>query len=217
MYSAISKYCTGNILEIGSGIGNISEIFLKNKHELTVSDIRANYRSFLASKFPNLASSGKIIDLDLVHPDFVNQYAAILNSFDTVFALNVVEHIEDDRLAIANCIHLLKPGGKLIILVPAFQSLYNQFDKELYHFRRYTRPKLEDLFNQNHLDIKRSFYFNAAGIPAWFISGKMQKHKTIPGGQMKFFKIMVPIFKLADILLMHKVGLSVVCVGSKKT
>ena len=138
MYSAISKYCSGNILEIGSGIGNISEIFLNNNQELTVSDIRANYRSFLASKFPKLASSGKVIDLDLVHPDFVNQYSSIINLFDTVFALNVVEHIENDKLAIENCIHLLKPGGKLIILVPAFQSLYNQLDKELYHFRRYT-------------------------------------------------------------------------------
>src|SRR5688572_26925112 len=102
MYSSISKYCAGNILEIGSGIGNVSEIFLNNNHDLTVSDIRANYRSYLASKFPKLASEGKVIDLDLVHPDFKKQYASILNSFDTVFALNVVEHIEDDKLAIEN-------------------------------------------------------------------------------------------------------------------
>ena len=215
MHAAISDYCKGRILEIGSGIGNISELLLRQNHDITISDIRENYRSFLISKFPDLNAQGKIIDFDLVHPNFSNHYSSLLNSFDTVFALNVVEHIEDDNTAISNCYKLLKPGGTLIILVPAYQWLYNQLDKELYHFRRYSKTSLENLFTRNNFSLTRSFYFNAAGIPAWYISGKIQKNKTIPGNQMKLFNQVVPFFKLIDKLLGNSIGLSVICVGKK--
>ncbi len=216
MYAAIKEFCAGRILEVGSGIGNISELFLNDNLDLTISDIRDNYREYLATKFPELAEKNKIIDFDLVHPDFSNQYPKLIQSFDTVFALNVVEHIEDDGLAIANAYKLLKPGGHLIILVPAFQGLYNQLDQELYHFRRYSKTSLQNLFSKSHIPVLKSFYFNAAGIPAWYISGKMQKNKTIPGNQMKLFNVMVPLFKLMDKILMNKIGLSVICVGKKK-
>ena len=188
---------------------------IRQNHDLTVSDIRANYRDYLAGKFPVLSKAGKIIDLDLVHPVFSTQYAALLDSFDTVIALNVVEHIEDDTTAIANCRKLLKPGGTLVILVPAYQSLYNQLDKELYHYRRYTKSSLEKLFIKNNFSITRSFYFNAGGIPAWFLSGKIQKNKTIPDGQMKIFNALVPFFRLLDKVLRKTIGLSVITIGRK--
>ncbi len=215
MYSAIKEYCSGRILEIGSGIGNISELLLHDNHDLTISDIRDNYREYLTNKFPELAKKNKVINFDLVHSDFLNEYTYLIHSFDTVFALNVVEHIEDDVLAIANAYTLLKPGGHLVILVPAFQGLYNQLDHELYHFRRYSGMSLENLFTKNSVPVIKSFYFNAAGIPAWYISGKMQKNKTIPGAQMKLFNAMVPVFRIVDKLLFNKIGLSVICVGKK--
>lgn len=216
MYGTIAPFCHGRILEIGSGIGNISERFISHKKDITLSDIRKNYRTFLTDKFQTHAMNGKIVDLDLAHPEFTNIYKPLLNSFDTVFALNVVEHIKDDKLAIKNCNLLLKSGGTLIILVPAFQILYNHLDKELYHYRRYTKKSLELLFQLNEVKISQSFYFNAAGIPAWYISGRLQKNKTIPKGQMNFFNTLVPFFRIIDQLVLNKVGLSVICIGRKK-
>lgn len=216
MYGTIAPFCNGKILEVGSGIGNISERFISHNHNITLSDIRTNYRTFLTDKFPIHAKEGKIADLDLVHPEFTEIYKPFLDSFDTLFALNVVEHIKDDKTALNNCNLLLKPGGTLIILVPAFQLLYNHLDKELYHYRRYTKKSLEHLFQSNEIKISKSFYFNAAGIPAWFISGRLQKNKTIPKGQMNFFNTLVPLFKMIDLLVMKQVGLSAVCVGKKQ-
>jgi len=63
-------------------------------------------------------------------------------SMDIVVALNVLEHIEDDVLALKKIYHLLKPGGKLIIEVPASPWLYDSFDAALHHFRRYTAKDL---------------------------------------------------------------------------
>ncbi len=180
MYDTIAPFCHGNILEIGSGIGNISERFIKNNQDIVLSDIRTTYRLFLSNKFEVHHKDGKIVNLDLVHPEFNKIYKSLLNSFDTVFALNVVEHIKDDTTAIKNCNLLLKKGGTLVILVPAFQTLYNHLDKELYHYKRYTKKTLEQLFHLNAIKISNSFYFNAVGIPAWFISGRLQKNKTIP-------------------------------------
>lgn len=214
-FDTISPFCSGKILEIGSGIGNISECFYKKGYDLTISDIRKNYRDFLMERFPDASSQNKILPIDLVHTEFDNEYREILNSFDTVFSLNVIEHIENDLQAVANCKKLLRPGGKLITLMPGLQSLYNNFDKELFHFRRYNRKSMSALFEKNNLRVLKTFYFNAGGISGWFISGKILNNKIIPAGQMKFFDKLVPVFRLTDKLLMNSIGLSVICVGEK--
>jgi len=211
MFETISPFCAGKVLEIGSGIGNISDFFIEKNFDITLSDIRDNYCSYLKKQFPN--HKNNVLKLDLVHPDFDTEYSSFLQSFDTVFALNVVEHIEDDLLAVANCKKLLKPSGKLILLVPAFQFLYNKFDKELYHYRRYNKSRLNKLFLKNNFVIQKSFYFNTAGIFGWYLSGKLLRKKTIPKNQMKLYNTLMPIIKLADKLSFKVAGLSVITVG----
>jgi SAM-dependent methyltransferase len=210
MYSAIRPFCKGKILEIGSGIGNISHFFFEDKSDIVLSDIRQNYCERLKNKFPQ----ADVLHFDLVSPNFDTEMKAYFGSFDSIFALNVVEHIENDGLALSNAKKLLKAGGILIILVPAYQSLYNRFDKELMHFRRYTANGLSSLFRTSGLTVKSSRYFNLIGIVGWMFSGTIQKNKTIPSDQMRFFNALVPLFKLFDQLVLRKAGLSVIVVGT---
>ena len=212
MYQTIKPYCNGKILEIGSGIGNISKFFIVDKADITLSDIRPVYCDVLKKKFPE---AHNVIEMNLTHPSFDTEYNQFLGEFDTVFALNVVEHIKDDELAIKNCFKLLKDKGRLVILVPAYANLYNRFDRELEHFRRYTAKRLNNLLMGGNFTIQHSQYFNFMGIPGWYISGKLQKNKTIPKGQMSLYNKFVPVFKLVDKLLFNKVGLSVISVGIK--
>jgi len=214
-YDIIRPYCKGTLLEIGSGIGNISRYFLEDNFQIHLSDIRNDYRNFLKTRFPETDRQGRIHHLDLVDPDFSTKFENFRNSFDTIFALNVIEHIQNDKLAISNAISLLKPGGSLIILVPAFAGLYNNFDRELMHFKRYNANDLNSLLTSQELKILDSFYFNAGGIPGWIFSGSFQKNKTIPPQQMKTFDKLVPIFRMLDKILFRKVGLSVISVGKK--
>lgn len=216
MYETILPFTKGRVLEIGSGIGNISQFFLDNNTQITLSDIRPQYCTRLKKQFANYSNLNGVLELDIVRPDFDTIYADLFNTFDSIFALNVVEHIENDTLALQNCYKLLKPGGKLTILVPAYQTLYNRFDAELYHYRRYNRQTLTDLFIQSGYQPLHSFYFNFVGILGWFVSGKLQQNKTIPEGQMKIFDTLVPIIRLVDKVLFRSVGLSVVVVGEKK-
>ena len=212
MYKCIEPFCHGKILELGSGVGNISSFFLDAGKDITVSDIRPGYRKALGEKF-NLPSE-KVIDIDLVQSEFKTKYETQLEKYDCVFALNVVEHIENDGLALANMYSLLKPGGKMLVLVPAHQNLYNQIDLTLEHYRRYNKKSLRGLM-EKLAPVKTCFYFNAVGIAAWWIGGKLLNQKTIPESEMKLYDIFVPLFKIIDKLVGNKIGLSVVCVIQK--
>ena len=211
MYETIKPYSKGRILEIGCGIGNISEFFINDNFDIVLSDLRDNYIEIVKNKFTN-----EVIKIDLVDVDFDTKHKDLIGTFDTVFALNVVEHIKDDHKAIENRKKLLKNQGHLIILVPAYQTLFNNFDVELEHFRRYTQKSLKQLIKANQLNIIKTFSFNVIGILGWFVSGSILKKKTIPEGQMGLFNKLVPVFKLADILTLKKIGLSVICISVKK-
>jgi 2-polyprenyl-3-methyl-5-hydroxy-6-metoxy-1,4-benzoquinol methylase len=212
MFEQVQPFMKGKILEIGSGIGNISKYFIAMKSDITLSDIRENYCNALQNKFPQQ----NVLKLDLVHPDFANEYADLLHSFDSTFALNVIEHIEDDALALKNMISLIKPGGSVFILVPAGPYLYNEIDKGLLHFKRYKMKDLLNLFSGSGLFIEKYWHFNALGIPAWFTGGKIMKKKEIEGGQMNTYDKLVPIARILDKLTLNRIGLSVIAVGTKR-
>jgi SAM-dependent methyltransferase len=215
MYEVTSRRLTGRILEIGSGIGNISEQYLQDGRRLMLSDIRDNYCEYLEEEFSDKPSFEGVRKIDLVHPDFDRVYVDLLGSFDGVFALNVVEHIQDDVQAIANCKKLLRKGGRLVILVPAYQALYNEFDRALEHYRRYTEGGLRRVFEANEFKIVHAQYFNFAAIAGWWFSGNVLKKKTIPTGQMKIYNALVPIFRVVDKVVGNKVGISVIVEGIK--
>lgn len=212
MYETISPFCSGNILEIGSGVANISQFFIKDNKDIICSDIRLNYRNTIKTKF-NLDHS-KVIDLDITPLDFSNIYPELIGKFDSVFCLNVVEHLKDDDLSIANMMKLLKNGGRLTVLVPAHQCLYNGFDINLEHYRRYNKKSILKLMLKRGALVK-VFYFNSIGILGWFVSGKLFKNNAIQKGEMKLYNYLVPFIKLFDKLTFHKIGLSVVCVIEK--
>jgi len=216
MFETILPYSKGEILEIGSGIGNISKLFLKSNFNITLSDIRSSYCSTLLDKFKDEKSFKGVEQMDLTDSKFDEKFQSNFSNFDTVFALNVVEHIKDDRLAITNGLKLLKKGGHIIILVPSYQWLYNNFDKELEHYRRYNLSRLSKIFNPEKTEIIHKQYFNLMGIFGWFVSGKILGKKEIPSGQMSLYNKLVPVFKILDKLSLNKIGLSSIVVARKK-
>ncbi|MBN2775789.1 MAG: methyltransferase domain-containing protein [Prolixibacteraceae bacterium] len=216
MFKTISADTNGEILEIGSGIGNISNFFVGNGFQISVSDMRAEYCEYLKKKFTGVNNFRNVYQIDIVDPEFDRKHAALFGKFDSVFALNIIEHVEDDGQALKNCLKLLKPEGNLVILVPAFKFLFNDFDKGLGHYRRYTKKSLMNLFNENKIPVVRSLYFNFAGIMGWWFSGKILQKKEIPSGQMKLYNKLVWIFKIIDLFTRPFMGLSVIISGKKK-
>jgi SAM-dependent methyltransferase len=185
MYEEVRPFAKGSILEIGSGIGNLSAFFVRDGYDITLSDVRAQYTEQLSRSFPGR----RVLEMDLVHPDFSERYREHLGNYDLVFALNVVEHIRDDRLALSNMRSLLRPGGVMFVLVPAYPFLFNHFDKALEHFRRYTRRSLSEV-HPSGLAVIRTRYFNLMGIPGWFLVGGVLRKKTIPVSNMRMYNFL---------------------------
>ena len=215
MYETIKPYCKGKVLEIGSGIGNISDYFMKDGFPIMLTDIRTGYCDKLVSQFNANPSFLGAKVMDLTDREFDLKFADQIGTYDTVFALNVVEHIQDDSLAIKNCRKLLKEDGHLIILVPSYKGLYNRFDKELGHYRRYTKSTLTRLFSEHNLKVLHKQYFNFIGIFGWYVSGQLMHNESIPEGQMKLYNMLIPISRLIDNIIFNFFGLSTIVVGRK--
>ena len=121
--------------------------------------------------------------------------------------------IADDSLAIRNSKYLLRENGKLIVLVPSGQWLFNSLDKELGHFRRYSRSGLNDLLKSCGLTVTHSAYFNAAAMLGWWVSGRILKEKIISASKLNMYDKMVPVFQVADWFVTPFTGISVISVG----
>jgi SAM-dependent methyltransferase len=214
MFERIEGHCRGSILEIGSGIGNISSFLLERFTDVTLSDIQPEYCRRLRRTFGERRSLRHIFSIDLAAVDFEGAYGQLMGRFDTVIALNVVEHIDDHVLAIRNAHRLLKSGGRLIVLVPAYPWLYNPMDKELGHFRRYTKKGLGELLKGEGLRMLRLEFFNAAAIGGWWFSGSVLRMDKIKKGPLRFYNGLVGIMRLADRLTGRKIGLSIIAVAS---
>ncbi len=90
--------------------------------------------------------------------------------FDLITALDVVEHIEDDRNAIASIVRMLRPGGLLLVTVPAFEFLWDELDELNCHHRRYTVGGLKEILNVPELELVRIRYaFRSLFLPKLLI------------------------------------------------
>jgi SAM-dependent methyltransferase len=215
LYQKIIGYVQGKTLEIGSGIGNISAFLLKDMDDVSLSDLRPEYCRLLQNKFRNATHLKGVYELDLSLEDFNYIHPELMEKFDTVIALNVIEHISDDLLAIRNAKALLRKSGKLVILVPAGQWLYNSIDHELGHNKRYSKSGLNELMESAGLVVTDCRYFNAAAILGWWVSGSILREKSISSVKLKIYNRMIPFFKIMDWFISPFTGISVISVGLK--
>lgn len=215
MYQQIKPDLQGRILEIGSGIGNISSFLVRDRYELTLSDVETHYLKQLKQQFGSSPLIRQILSIDLANMDFKKTYAHLAAEFDTVFLLNVLEHIEHDDIALQHIHFLLKPGGKIIILTPAYQWLFCRYDKELGHFRRYTRKRLSRLAQTQGYAVEKARYFNALGIAGWAVLGKLLGKRNLESSELSLFNRLVPLAKWLDKISFSRIGLSVIVTGRK--
>jgi SAM-dependent methyltransferase len=210
MFEQIAPFVGRRVLEVGSGIGNMSA-FLVPAERLALTDVSDTYLSLLRERFGDRA--GVSVD----HWDLNEDAPASLTrgGFDTVICLNVLEHIRDDRAALERMRAMLAPGGRLVLLVPAHALLYNGFDEGLDHFRRYDKPGLATLLGETGFTPTSSWYFNFLGAIGWFVNGNVLRKKLLPTGQMKLFDLLVPLLKL-ERLVPLPFGISVIAVAEAR-
>jgi SAM-dependent methyltransferase len=98
------------------------------------------------------------------------------NTYDAMVLLNVLEHIEDDAAAAKHIARMLRPGGVAVIEVPAGPELFDDYDRELKHFRRYTLHGLCKLIEGAGLRVERRNYLGALIYPAFYLAKKRSQN-----------------------------------------
>lgn len=210
MYDRLAPWIGRRVLEIGSGIGNMSEHFV-DRERVVLTDTEAAYRAHLERRFGHLPRV-TVAELTLpeVPPPLLDE------GIDTIICLNVLEHIEDDRAALAAMRRLLRPGGRLVLLVPALPAVYGSLDRGLGHQRRYTRELLAARSRDAGFRLRHLEYFNLAGIPGWWFVGRVLKRRLIPTQSLALYDALVPLFRL-ERLLPWRVGQSLIAIGESPT
>jgi SAM-dependent methyltransferase len=99
------------------------------------------------------------------------------NLFDAISCLNVLEHIEDDYLAIKQLYRIIKPGGVVVLTVPTMPNLYDMYDEVHYHIRRYKLNDLEQKVCSAGFKILKSNYFGVFMYPIFYLIKKINKIK----------------------------------------
>ncbi|MDO1446018.1 class I SAM-dependent methyltransferase [Rhodocytophaga aerolata] len=153
------------ILEIGCSGGPLMKELIANGYSQV-------YGMDISEKGISLAKSrglNNVFVMDGTNPDFAPQ------SFDVIIASDVLEHIKDTKTALKNWYTLLKPGGQVIVFVPAFNFLWSQHDVINHHFQRYTEKKLIDDLKAAGFVIRRSSYWNIALFVPTYLFRLFQK------------------------------------------
>ena len=98
-------------------------------------------------------------------------------SFDIALALDVIEHVDDDRTILKGLLELIKPGGALILTVPAYESLWSDHDKINHHRRRYRTEQLQSCVESAGFDVERITYCNTILFPVVYVTRRAQSLK----------------------------------------
>jgi SAM-dependent methyltransferase len=136
-------------------------------------------------------------------------------AFDAIVYLDVLEHIERDRDELADAASRLRAGGHLIVLAPAFQTLYSEFDRAIGHFRRYTRRTLAAL-TPSGLTIQRSEYLDSVGALLSLGNAVLLRSAHPKAAQLHFWdSYVIPVSHVTDPVLRPFFGRSVLVVWQK--
>jgi len=196
------------VLEIGAGVGTMSA-FLTDRERVVLSDTNASYLQRLRARF---AGQPQVRVAALRLPATNGDLQA--ERLDTIICLNVLEHVREDELSLATMFQMLQPGGRLVLLVPSLPAIYGTLDRALGHFRRYTPSELRQKYAAAGFHMRHLEYFNMAGIPGWWFTGRVLRRELIPTGSLRWYDALVPLFRL-ERFLPWRLGQSLIAVGER--
>jgi glycosyltransferase involved in cell wall biosynthesis len=207
--STLRPYVGERVLEIGAGIGSMTNQFIP-RDLYVASDINPNYLRYL-----NSYSIGKpYLHVREVDATRTEHFMDLHEQFDTVLIINVLEHLPNEDQVLRHLWSALAPGGRIIVLVPYGQRLYGSLDEALGHLKRYSEDELRETMTRAGFAVEKIFDFNRASVPGWWFNGKILGRRNFSRVQIKILELLMPVLRRIDgIWPWH--GQSVVGIGRK--
>jgi SAM-dependent methyltransferase len=209
--SHVEPFLRGAVLEVGAGLGGTTRLLCQSRQDSWIClepDEKLALALRLAIERGELPANCQVVasGLDRLPPSTL---------YDTLLYIDVLEHIEDDRVELERAAAHLEPGGHLVVLSPAHPWLFSPFDRSIGHYRRYTRRSLRAL-TPGGLVLVRAIYLDSIGLLA-SLGNRLFLRQSMPGpGQIAFWdKFLVPCSRLVDPLLGYSLGKSVLCIWNR--
>jgi len=199
------------ILEIGCGTGH-NVLMLKRFGDVDAIEIDPAARALATERLGKEVGSAPLPELPGV-PD---------GAYDMVAILDVLEHVEADEEALRSIARKLKPGGKILITVPAHQWMWSAHDVVNHHQRRYTRKTFKRVIDLAGLKLNLLSYFNSLLFPlaaaarlAGRVTGKEDSDDTLPTAPVnKLFEFLFGLERHAIGRMPLTPGVSLVAIAS---
>lgn len=211
LYDLVRPYLGRRILEIGPGIGNISRLIVQDVDLLVGMEPNPHCAAVLAEAIDHTIPL-KLLATRVEDSDWEGLRAY---AFDTILCMNVIEHVKDDQQVLGQFARVLAPGGRVVLLVPAFPQAYGPIDASVGHFRRYTKPVLRDVLTHAGLSIEYLAYTNMLGLLGWMVNARIRKVVQQSDSQIRVFDALVPVLRRVERLLPVPFGLSIVASARK--
>ena len=196
------------VVEVGAGIGTFSRFLLDapGVRELVAIEPAANNFPVLRDRF---AGDRRVTVLQGELGAFAPTLAA-----DSLVAVNVLEHVENDLQFLRDARQVLGDRGTLLIFVPALQSIYGTLDRAFEHYRRYSRRQLEARIREAGFTVVETRYVNMPGILAWYVAGRLMRRTTIGRGAVRFYdRFVIPVVWAVEQLVAPPAGQSLLAVA----
>jgi SAM-dependent methyltransferase len=208
-FELISRHCGPTVLEVGAGLGEFSSQF-RGLRRLVVTDVDSAAVAKMRERFADRPEV-EARQLDVTDGAREGIGAAV----STVVAINVLEHIEDDRAALRALAELVEPGGNIVLWVPGYMQLYGDFDRRVGHVRRYTPATLRAAIEGAGLRCAEVKPVNLLGAVAWWIAvrrgGVGAPNPRLVGAYDRF---VVPVTRAVESRLRPPFGQSVLAVAA---
>ncbi|HEY0357523.1 MAG TPA: class I SAM-dependent methyltransferase [Mycobacteriales bacterium] len=196
-----------DVLEIGSGLGYYAADWADMGVRITASEADPARLAQLTETF---AGDPRVRVRELAVP--IEEEA----DYSTVVAYNVLEHIPDDVAALRAFRGLLRPGGAVVLVVPAFPGAMSRFDRAIGHQRRYTRAALSSALGQAGLHVERCHYVNAPGLLAWYVGMRLLGGRPKEGPLLSVWdRAVVPVERRIERYVRMPFGQSVFAVARR--
>jgi len=211
IFDNVKDHLGKRVVEIGAGIGSFTRKFLDKEFVIAVDSYRPCIE-YIKKRFPNnnniIAVESSVDSPSLLRLSHCNP--------DTIVCINVLEHIQNDRSALHNMYSILTLGGKLILVVPAFQFIYGTIDRIVGHQRRYSKRDIEEKLLTAGFHIKRISYMNCIAPFGWYLNNRVLRKREESPAQVKFYdRFIVPWLRKVERSFVPPFGLSLVVVGEK--
>lgn len=198
-------YLGDNPIEIGSGLGDYAMEWAPHFRRFTATEADPDRLVLLKER---LAGQQNIEVRQMLLP------SEETNSYTGAVSYNVLEHIEDHVSALRSMGRLVRPGGAVVLIVPAFPFAMSPVDVATGHVRRYTRKSMRAALEEAGLVVERLHYANALGLLGYYLATSVFKLAPKEGPMVRFYdRFVLPATREAERLVRPPFGQSVFAVA----